>query len=96
MWQIKYTRLAAKDVPKLKAAHLNEKAKRIIDIIREDPFANHPPYEKLLGDFQGAYSRRINIQHRLVYRVVYEPVVVDGVCFQGTVIILSLWSHYER
>ena len=75
------------DVPKLKSAHLDEKAKALIEIIRVDPFQNPPPYEKLVGDLNGAYSRRINIQHRLVYQV-YEK--------EQTVKILSLWTHYER
>ena len=72
---------------KLKAAHLTEKAKMLIDLLRENPFQNPPPYEKLVGDLNGAYSRRINVQHRLVYQV-YEE--------EQTVKILSLWTHYER
>ena len=71
MYKVVYTKTAAKDVPKLKSAHLDEKAKALIEIIRVDPFQNPPPYEKLVGDLNGAYSRRINIQHRLVYQV-YE------------------------
>ena len=81
MYKVVYTKTAAKDVPKLKSAHLDEKAKALIEIIRVDPF------EKLVGDLNGAYSRRINIQHRLVYQV-YEK--------EQTVKILSLWTHYER
>ena len=72
---------------KLKSAHLDEKAKALIEIIRVDPFQTPPPYEKLVGDLNGAYSRRINIQHRLVYQV-YEK--------EQTVKILSLGTHYER
>ena len=87
MYKVVYTKTAAKDVPKLKAAHLDENAKALIEIIRVDPFQNPPPYEKLVGDLNGAYSRRINIQHRLVYQV-YEK--------EQTVKILSLWTHYER
>lgn len=71
MYKVVYTKTAAKDVPKLRSAHLDEKAKALIEIIRVDPFQNPPPYEKLVGDLNGAYSRRINIQHRLVYQV-YE------------------------
>lgn len=71
MYKVVYTKTAAKDVPKLKSAHLDEKAKALIEIIRVDPFQNPPPYEKLVGDLNGAYSRRINIQHCLVYQV-YE------------------------
>ena len=87
MYKILYTKTATKDVPKLKSAHLDEKAKALIEIIRVDPFQTPPPYEKLVGDLNGAYSRRINVQHRLVYQV-YEK--------EQTVKILSLWTHYER
>ena len=87
MYKVVYTNNAAKDVPKLKSAHLDEKAKALIEIFRDDPFQHPPPYEKLVGDLNGAYSRRINIQHRLVYQV-YEK--------EQTVKILSLWTHYER
>lgn len=87
MYKIVYAKMALKDVPKLKSAHLTEKAKMLIDLLRENPFQNPPPYEKLVGDLNGAYSRRINVQHRLVYQV-YEE--------EQTVKILSLWTHYER
>ena len=87
MYKIVYTKTAVKDIPKLKAAHLDSKAKSLIEIIREAPFQNPPPYEKLVGDLNGAYSRRINVQHRLVYQV-YEE--------EQTIKILSLWTHYER
>ena len=87
MYKIVYAKMASKDVPKLKAAYLTEKAKMLIDLLRENPFQNPPPYEKLVGDLNGAYSRRINVQHRLVYQV-YEE--------EQTVKILSLWTHYER
>ena len=87
MYRIVYTKTATKDIPKLKSAHLDEKAKSLIEIIRENPFQNPPPYEKLIGDLSGAYSRRINVQHRLVYEV-YES--------EKTIKIISLWTHYER
>ena len=87
MYQIVYTKTAAKDIPKLKAAHLDSKAKDLIDVIRKDPYQTPPPYEKLVGDLQGLYSRRINIQHRLVYQVMEEEKVVK---------MISLWTHYER
>lgn len=77
---------AADDIPKLKSAKLEKKAKALIDLIRENPYQTPPPYEKLLGDLQGAYSRRINIKHRLVYEVLEE---------KQTVKIISLWTHYE-
>ncbi|MDE6595673.1 MAG: Txe/YoeB family addiction module toxin [Oscillospiraceae bacterium] len=87
MYKIVYTKTAAKDIPKLKAAHLDETAKALIDVLRDNPYQNPPPYEKLAGDLQGAYSRRINIKHRLVYEIFEE---------EKTVKIISLWSHYER
>ena len=71
----------------LKAAHLDEKAKSLIEIIKSNPFQNPPPYEKLVGDLNGAYSRRLNVQHRFVYQV-YEK--------EQTIKIVSLWTHYER
>ncbi len=87
MYQIKYTKTAAKDIPKLKAAHLDKKAKALIELIKEAPYQSPPSYEKLVGDLHGLYSRRINIQHRLIYQVHEE---------ENTIVILSLWSHYER
>lgn len=87
MYKIVYTKTALKDIPKLKAVHLDETAKALIDVLRGNPYQNPPPYEKLVGDLQGAYSRRINIKHRLVYEIFEE---------EKTVKIISLWSHYER
>ncbi|MDO5486530.1 MAG: Txe/YoeB family addiction module toxin [Sarcina sp.] len=87
MYKIVYTKAAAKDVPKLKAAHLDAKAKALIDVIRRNPYQTPPSYEKLVGDLQGLYSRRINIQHRLVYEVIEEVKIIK---------IVSLWTHYER
>ena len=87
MYRIVYTKTAAKDIPKLNSAHLDTKAKALIDVIREDPYQNPPSYEKLVGDLQGLYSRRINAQHRLVYQVLEE---------EKTIKIVSLWTHYER
>ena len=87
MYKIVYTKTATKDIPKLKTAHLDTTAKALIDVIRENPFQTPPSYEKLVGDLQGLYSRRINIQHRLVYQVLEE---------EKTIKIVSLWTHYER
>lgn len=87
MYKIVYTKTAAKDIPKLKAAHLDETARALINILRDNPYQNPPPYEKLAGDLQGAYSRRINIKHRLVYEIFEEEKAVK---------IISLWLHYER
>ncbi len=87
MYRIVYTRTAVKDIPKLRAARLDGKARALIDVIRENPFQRPPEYEKLVGDMNGLFSRRINLQHRLVYQV-YEE--------EKTVKIVSLWTHYER
>ena len=85
-WKLAYTRQAQKDAQKLAAAGLKPKAKRLLDILAENPFQNPPPYEKLVGDLAGAYSRRINIKHRLVYEVLEDI---------GTVKVLRMWTHYE-
>ena len=85
-WKLVYTKQAQKDAQKLAAAGLKPKAKLLLDILAENPFQNPPPYEKLVGDLAGAYSRRINIKHRLVYQVLEEI---------GTVKVLRMWTHYE-
>lgn len=85
-WTLLYTKDAQKDAKKLKSAGLKAKAQSLLDVIARDPFANPPPYEKLIGDLAGAYSRRINIQHRLVYQVVES---------RKTIKVLRLWTHYE-
>ncbi len=86
MYTIVYTKKAPADIPKLKSAKLDTKAKALIEILRENPYQTPPPYEKLIGNLQGAYFRRINIKHRLVYEVLEEV---------NTVKIISLWTHYE-
>ena len=86
MYKIVYTEKAVADIPKLKAANLDKKAKALIEVLREDLYQSPPPYEKLIGNLQGAYSRRINIKHRLVYEVLEA---------EQTVKIISLWTHYE-
>lgn len=85
-YKIVYTRQAQKDAKKLKGSHLATKARELIEIISQDPFASPPSYEALIGDLKGAYSRRINIQRRLVYEVLEEDKIVK---------ILRLWTHYE-
>ena len=84
-WEIVFTKQAQKDAKKLASSGLKNKAKRLLDIIQKDPYQNPPPYEKLVGDLSGAYSRRINIQHRLVYQI-YEEV--------NTIKVIRLWTHY--
>ena len=96
MYRIVYDKQAIKDIKNLKSVRLDEKAKRLIEVIRENPFQNPPPYEALVGNLQGVYSRRINIQHRLVYQVYNDPVEVDGKNYAGTVKIISMWTHYDK
>lgn len=85
-WQIVFAKDALKDAKKLSAGGLKEKAQALLDVLAQDPFQNPPPYEKLVGDLAGAYSRRINIQHRLVYEVFKKEHVVR---------VLRMWTHYE-
>lgn len=85
-WQLVFANHAQKDAPKLASVGLKPKAQELLALIRENLFQNPPPYEKLVGDLAGAYSRRINIQHRLVYEVLPEL---------HTIKVLRMWSHYE-
>ncbi len=84
-WTLVYTKQAQKDAKKLASSGLKNKAKLLLDIIQKDPYQNPPPYEKLVGDLSGAYSRRINIQHRLVYQIYAK---------EHTVKVIRLWTHY--
>ena len=85
-WRVVFARHALKDAKKVSAAGLKGKAQELLDVLARDPFQNPPPFEKLVGDLEGAYSRRINIQHRLVYEVFKK---------EKTVRVLRMWSHYE-
>ena len=85
-WQLVYTKQAQKDAQKLAAAGLKDKAKALLAVVQDNPIQTPRPYEKLIGDLAGAYSRRINIQHRLVYQVLQDEQVVK---------VLRLWSHYD-
>jgi toxin YoeB len=85
-WRLVYTRQARKDAKKLAAAGLKAKAEAIIQILHENPFQTPPTFEKLLGDLAGAYSRRLNIHHRLIYQVMNDEKVIK---------IIRLWTHYE-
>lgn len=96
MYKIVYTRLAEKDIKNLKSVHLDEKAKKLIYIIKENPFQNPPPYEELVGILQGVYSRRINIQHRLVYQVYNQPVVINETEYEGIIKVIRMWTHYDK
>ena len=86
VWQLVFTKQAQKDAEKLARAGLKPKAQALLSILENNPFRNPPSYEKLVGDLQGAYSRRINIQHRLVYQVLKNA---------KTVKIIRMWTHYE-
>jgi Txe/YoeB family toxin of toxin-antitoxin system len=85
-WTLVFTKQAQKDSRKLASSGLKKKAQLLLDLVKKDPFQNPPPYEKLAGDLSGAYSRRINIQHRLVYQVLEKENVVK---------VIRLWTHYE-
>ena len=85
-WRLVYTKQAQKDAQRLASSGLRPQAEAILEILASNPFQTPPPYEKLVGDLRGAYSRRINIQHRLVYQVLKEPRIVK---------VLRMWTHYE-
>lgn len=85
-WQIVFTKQAQKDSKLLSAVGLRRKAERLLAVLSENPYRNPPPYEKLLGDLAGSFSRRINIQHRLVYQIFEE---------RKTVKVIRMWTHYE-
>ena len=85
-WRLVFTKLAKKDAKKIAQSGLKPQVTRLLDLLREDPYRNPPPYEKLIGDLSGAYSRRINIQHRLIYQILSDI---------NTVKIIRMWTHYE-
>lgn len=85
-WTLYFTKQAQKDARKLASSGLKDKAQELLEIVERNPYQNPPPYEKLIGDLAGAYSRRINIQHRLVYQVLEE---------ENAIKVLRLWTHYE-
>ncbi len=85
-WRLVYTKAAQKDAKKLAAAGLKPKAQALLEILEQDPYLIPPPFEKLVGDLSGAYSRRINIQHRLVYQILDEERIAK---------VLRMWTHYE-
>ena len=86
MWRVVFTKQAQKDAKKLAAAGLRSNAEKLLDILHENPYQTPPTFEKLLGDLSGAYSRRINIQHRLVYQILDDEKVVK---------VIRMWTHYE-
>lgn len=87
MYKIVYRKQALKDLEKIKASNLKDKTKMLINLIKENPYQTPPPFEKLMGDLEGAYSRRINVQHRLVYQILEK---------EKTIKILRMWTHYEN
>lgn len=95
MYLIRFSKQADKDKKMLKGAGLEQKAKSLLQVIAENPFQNPPAYESLVGNLTGYYSRRISIQHRLVYQVYHEAVVVDGVGYEGTIKVVRMWTHYD-
>lgn len=86
-WRLVYTKQAKKDAKKLSRSGLKPKAERLLDILREDPYRSPPPYERLVGDLAGACSRRINIQHRMVYQILDDIKMVK---------VIRMWTHYEQ
>jgi toxin YoeB len=86
MWRVVYTKRALKDAKKLSAAELRSKAEALLNILGENPYQTPPPFEKLIGDLSGAYSRRINIQHRIVYQIMDDERAVK---------VIRMWTHYE-
>ncbi len=95
MYLIRFSKQTGKDKKMLKGAGLEQKAKEILNIIAINPFQNPPPYEGLVGNLNGYYSRRINIQHRLVYQVYHDSVEFDGIKYEGTIKVVRMWSHYD-
>jgi Txe/YoeB family toxin of toxin-antitoxin system len=85
-WELRYAKQVQKDAKKLASSNLRAHAERLLEVLKRDPFSNPPPFEKLVGDLSGSYSRRINIQHRLVYQVYIK---------EKTVKIIRMWTHYE-
>ena len=96
MYRIIYTKQASKDIKNLKSCGLDKKARELIEIMKKNPFQNPPAYEKLVGNLQGYCSRRINIQHRIVFQVIEDPNTHESIDYEGYVKIIRMWTHYER
>lgn len=96
MYKIVYEKQAVKDIVNLKSAKLDGKAKELIEIVKVNPFQNPPPYEALVGNLSGLFSRRLNIQHRFVYQVYSEKVMEENTEYEGTVKIIRMWTHYDN
>ena len=96
MWIIKYSKQAVKDSKKIEQSNLKQSVIELLEVLKANPFQNPPPYEKLIGDLTGKYSRRINIQHRLVYEIINEEVTINDAKYEGTVKIIRMWTHYDN
>ncbi len=96
MYRIVFEKQALKDIPNLKFSKLDGKAKELIEVVRINPFQNPPPYEALVGNLSGLFSRRLNIQHRFVYQVYSEKIIEENTEYDGTVKIIRMWSHYDN
>ena len=95
MYLVRFSKQADKDKKLLRGAGLDAKAKKLLYVIAQNPFQTPPPYEGLVGNLNGFYSRRINIQHRLVYQVYNERITIDGAEYEGTIKVARMWSHYD-
>ncbi|MCQ2595021.1 MAG: Txe/YoeB family addiction module toxin [Treponemataceae bacterium] len=96
MYRIVFEKQALKDIQNLKSSKLDGKAKELIEVVRINPFQNPPPYEALVGNLSGLFSRRLNIQHRFVYQVYSEKIIEENTEYDGTVKIIRMWSHYDN
>lgn len=96
MYRIVFEKQALKDIPNLKSSKLDGKAKELIEVVRINPFQNPPPYEALVGNLSGLFSRRLNIHHRFVYQVYSEKIIEENTEYDGTVKIIRMWSHYDN
>lgn len=96
MYKVYFTKQALKDIEKLKQSNISQKAKTLIELIRKNPYENPPQYEKLVGKLDGVLSRRINIQHRLVYQVCETPFDEDNISYKGKIKVIRMWTHYDN
>ena len=96
MYLIKYDKQAQKDAKNLKAAKLDTKAKEIIETLKENPLKNPPPYEELVGNLAGLYSRRINLKHRIVYEIIEKTITEKDIEYEVIVKVIRMWTHYDK
>ena len=96
MYIVRFSKQAEKDKKMLKGARLDKKAKELLNIVANNPFQIPPPYEALVGNLNGFYSRRINLQHRLVYEVFNKHIIQNGEQYEGRVMVARMWTHYDK